>query len=140
MTSATSSYNVANTVTVDETGTLVETDTTKFNGAYMQLVPSSLMSNFVDVPVAIDIEILERDKYTLSYPVKKTDNTTTYPSTNLTGQIHIEVTEDSIKLYQDEVLKSTTNGNFAQARAYLQLTRANGDGSVKFKNLMIYPI
>ena len=128
--------NSANTVTVDNTGTLIETDASQYTSTYMQLSLDDFTSH-IDVPIVYELDIISLDNYLFCYPIQRESNTW-WASTVLTGHIKIIITSNNVKVYQDGVLKSSVDGTYLKSRCYLQSQNARGNGSVKFKNLRIY--
>lgn len=138
-----SSNNNANTITVDDNGTLIETDASKHSSTYMQIWLKEF-PNYLNVPLCYEIEIVENTNYSFSFPIKITDGTILWWSSSrgATGKLRVEIDSEKAIYYLNDVeqWRTTSSQIPTQSRCYLQSVRANGNGRIKFKNLKIYPI
>lgn len=128
----------ANTVTVDDNGTLIETDSSKYSSTYMQIPPLKF-STYVDVPLVYEFDLIEASNYVVCYPMQRSDNTW-WASTSLLGHIKLEIKQDNFKAYQNGNLLSNVDGTYLKSKLYFQSARDNGNGYIKFKNLKIYSL
>ena len=129
-------YN-ANTITVDNTGTLIETDASKYTTIYIQISPNSFP--YTNVPLCYEFIIEDISNYTVCYPMQR-ENDTWWASTSLLGHIKLEIRPNNFKAYQNGNKLSDVDGTYLKSRLYFQSNRSNGDGYIKFKNLKIYSL
>lgn len=130
----------ANTITVNDTGTLIETNASAYSSTYMQIWLHAIPT-YTDVPVCSEIEVVEGTNYILCHHMVQNDDSVIWSSTNMTqGKWKINITNNKLEVYKDGVLQKQQDTNTKQVRLYLQSTRASGNGRIKFKNHRVYPI
>jgi len=141
--------NTANTLTIDSTGILIETDASQYSSTYMQIIPYIFdYYQFVDEGFVIEYDSITIDKMSPMLAIKKTDGTYNYPNFFREGHCRLEVDKNGYKFYVDDVLDSQRSASMSieSFRWYLQASRSNGNSSFKFKDLTItgdvkvYPI
>ena len=141
--------NSANTLTIDYTGILIETDASQYSSTYMQIIPLLFNTHqSVNEGYVIKYDAISMEKMYPMLAIKKSDGTYSYPSFNATGNCRLEIDKNGYKFYVNDVLVSDKSAimSIDTFRWYLQASRSNGDSSIKFKNLSfianekIYPV
>ena len=134
-------YNIsdsANTVTIDSSGILIETDDT-YTGSYMQIFPNSLWNIFKSPVMVIEADIISVDNFDITAAINKSDATTVWVHTGeRTGHITITVTNKGYEIKQDGVVVDNDSLSINSCRFYFESKKELGDGSIKFKNLEVY--
>lgn len=135
------SIHSANTITVNDSGTLIETDASAFSFTYMQIWLKAIPT-YIDAPICCEIEVVEDStNYVLCHHMVQNDDSVIWSSTNMTqGKWKLNITNNKLEVYKNGVLQRQQNTNTKQVRLYLQSTRANGNSRIKFKNHRLYPI
>lgn len=134
----------ASTITVDYTGTLIETDASLISRTYLQL-PFLNDTNYREVPLCYEMDIIDAPtNFALCFPIKTSDDTILYWSSQSGkyGHIKLIITSEKAEYYLDGVRQwGTTSSQIpVSSRLYLQSTKSKGNGRIKIKNLAIYRI
>lgn len=125
----------ANTVTVDSTGTVIETDASKYSTTYMQLTPMNFPT-YVDCPLCYEFDLIEASNYTVCTPMQRGSDTWWYSVSDI-GHIRIEATPTGFRKYVNGEIVTNNNSDCLKSRWYLQSNNSTGNGHIKFKNLRI---
>ena len=134
------SIHSANTITVNDSGTLIETDASAFSFNYMQIWLKAIPV-YIDAPICCEIEVVEGTNYVLCHHMVQNDDSVIWASTNMTqGKWKINITNNKLEVYKNGVLQRQQNTNTKQVKLYLQSMRANGNSRIKFKNHRVYSI
>lgn len=135
-----STSNSANTVSVDNTGTTISTNSTMYTATYMQIWLKDL-AGYKDIPLCIELDVIESSNFNLTFHCKQSDGTTDWNQTPLTtGHWKINVTNNKLEVYKDNILKWSKSLNNTQTSTFLQSSRSSGNGMIKFKNYVVYPV
>lgn len=134
------SKHSANTITVDETGTLIETDASQYSTTYMQAWLKAY-PDYINAPLCFEMDVVDADNYIMCHHMRQQDDSMIWSSTSLsTGLWKIFVTSNKLEVYKDGVLQKSQTTDTKSARPYLQSTQARGNGFIKFKTFRCYPV
>ena len=136
-----STSNSANAINVYDSGTVISTDSTKYTATFMQIWLKDASAKF-DVPLCIELDVIESTNFSLTFHCKQSDGTTSYNSAVLAaGRWKISITANKLEVYKNNVLQwSKSSLNNTQVSTFFQSARSNGNGTIKFNNYLIYPM
>lgn len=132
----------SNTVIVDNTGTTILTDASRYSETYMQIPPVNF-NQYTNVPLCYEFDILESTNYSVCAPIRLNNGDMLWWATpsDKTGHYKFEITPNFAALSLDgNELWNSGPISAVKSRLYLQSNHNMGNGLIKFKNLKIYPI
>ncbi|WP_296866291.1 hypothetical protein [uncultured Methanobrevibacter sp.] len=132
----------SNRVTIDNTGTTISTDASRYSETYMQIPPVNF-NQYTNVPLCYEFDILETTNYSVCTPIRLNDGNILWWATpsDKTGHYKFEITPNFAVLTLDGIeLWNSGPISAIKSRLYLQSNNNMGNGLIKFKNLKIYSI
>lgn len=132
----------SNTVIVDNTGTTILTDASRYSETYMQIPPVNF-NQYTNVPLCYEFDILESTNYVVCAPIRLNNGDMLWWATpsDKTGHYKFEITPNFAALSLDgNELWNSGPISAVKSRLYLQSNHNMGNGLIKFKNLKIYSI